>query len=65
MLTHGNVTCNTVNQLAHVDVITTDVVLCIAPLFHVAGLGQVTIPTLFKGGAVVVGRSSTPAPYSR
>jgi len=51
-LTHGNLTWNTVNQLAHVDVVSTDRALCIAPLFHCVGLGQITLPTLFKGGSV-------------
>jgi fatty-acyl-CoA synthase len=54
VLTHGNLTWNTVNQLAHVDVLSTDRALCIAPLFHVVGLGQITLPTLFKGGSVEV-----------
>jgi fatty-acyl-CoA synthase len=52
VLTHGNLTWNTVNQLAHVDVLSTDRALCISPLFHCVGLGQVTLPTLFKGGCV-------------
>ncbi|MBW0090993.1 AMP-binding protein [Pseudonocardia sp. KRD-184] len=52
VLTHGNLTWNTVNQLAHVDVASTDRVLCIAPLFHCVGIGQITLPTLFKGGSV-------------
>jgi fatty-acyl-CoA synthase len=52
VLTHGNLTWNTVNQLAHVDVLSTDRALCISPLFHCVGLGQVTLPTLFKGGSV-------------
>lgn len=51
-LTHGNLTWNTINQLAHVDVLSTDRALCIAPLFHCVGLGQITLPTLFKGGSV-------------
>ncbi|PRZ42474.1 fatty-acyl-CoA synthase [Antricoccus suffuscus] len=54
VLTHGNLTWNTMNQLAHYDALGTDRVLCIAPLFHVTGLGQVTMPTLFKGGCVEV-----------
>jgi fatty-acyl-CoA synthase len=54
VLTHGNITWNTVNQLAHLDVLGNDVALCVAPLFHVTGLGQVSMPTLFKGGTVVV-----------
>jgi fatty-acyl-CoA synthase len=54
VLTHGNLTFNTMNQLAHVDVLSTDHALCIAPLFHATGLGQVSLPTLFKGGTVTV-----------
>lgn len=54
VLTHGNLTWNTVNQLAHIDVLSSDVALCVAPLFHVTGLGQVSMPTLLKGGTVVV-----------
>ncbi len=54
VLTHGSMTWNTVNFLAHVDVLSTDRALCIAPLFHCVGLGQVTLPTLFKGGRVEV-----------
>jgi fatty-acyl-CoA synthase len=53
-LTHGNLTWNTVNQLAHFDTASTDRVLCISPLFHAVGLGQVTLPTFFKGGSIDV-----------
>ena len=61
VLTHGNLTFNTINQLAHIDVLSTDVVLCTAPLFHATGLGQVSLPTLFKGGTVVVAPKFDPA----
>ena len=54
VLTHGNLTFNTMNQLAHFDSLSTDRGLCFSPLFHVVGLGQVTLPTLFKGGSVEV-----------
>ncbi|MFD9669139.1 long-chain fatty acid--CoA ligase [Rhodococcus sp. NPDC059968] len=54
MLNHGNVTFNTLNQFAHIDVLESDRALCIAPMFHVTGLNQVTLPTLFKGGSVEV-----------
>lgn len=54
VLTHANITFNTMNQLAHADVLSSDTALCIPPLFHAAGLGQVSLPTLFKGGTVVV-----------
>lgn len=52
VLTHGNLTWNMVNQLAHTDVLSTDRALCISPLFHCVGLSQITLPTLFKGGSV-------------
>ncbi|MFG2525988.1 long-chain fatty acid--CoA ligase [Streptomyces sp. NPDC048527] len=54
VLTHGNLLFNTMNQLAQVDVLSTDTALCVAPVFHATGLGQVSLPTLFKGGTVVV-----------
>ncbi|WP_328388163.1 acyl-CoA synthetase [Nocardia sp. NBC_00416] len=54
VLTHGNLTFNTMNQLAHVDVLGTDTALCVSPLFHATGLGLVALPTLFKGGTVAV-----------
>jgi fatty-acyl-CoA synthase len=54
ILTHANLTWNTINQLAHIDIAGTDRALCISPLFHAVGLGMVTLPTLFKGGSVEV-----------
>jgi fatty-acyl-CoA synthase len=54
VLTHANITFNTMNQLAHADVLSTDTAMCMCPLFHATGLGQVSLPTLFKGGTVVV-----------
>ena len=63
VLTHGNLTFNTVNQLAHFPLSGDDVALCSAPLFHVLGLGQVTLPTLFVGGTVVVIPKFSPAPF--
>jgi fatty-acyl-CoA synthase len=54
VLTHGNITWNTVNQFAHFTISSNDVVLCSAPLFHVLGLGQITLPALYAGGTVVV-----------
>jgi fatty-acyl-CoA synthase len=61
VLTHANLTFNTMNQLAHVDVSRDDVALCSAPLFHAAGLGQVSLPVLFKGGTVVMAPRFDPA----
>ncbi|MDA2812643.1 crotonase/enoyl-CoA hydratase family protein [Nocardiopsis sp. RSe5-2] len=54
VLTHANLTWNTVNQLVHLDFTSTDLGLCIAPLFHAVGLGQISLPLLLKGGTVEV-----------
>jgi len=63
VLTHGNITWNTMNQLAHLDIASTDVGLCAAPLFHVAGLGMITMPLFFKGGTVRVAGRFDPAEF--
>jgi fatty-acyl-CoA synthase len=63
VLTHGNLTFNTFNQLGHFSLSGDDVALCSAPLFHVLGLGQVTLPTLFAGGTVVVMPKFSPGPF--
>lgn len=52
VLTHGSLTWNTFNQLGHIDFLSTDRILCFAPLFHAVGFGQSTLATLFKGGTV-------------
>src|SRR5579875_2921718 len=61
VLSHGNLTFNAVNQLAHADFLSTDTALCVCPLFHATGLSQVALPTLFKGGSVVVVPKFDPA----
>ena len=61
VLSHANLTFNTMNQLAHADVLGSDTALCMAPLFHATGLGQVSLPTLFKGGTVVIATRFDPA----
>jgi fatty-acyl-CoA synthase len=63
VLTHSNLTFNTFNQLGHFPLSRDDVALCSAPLFHVLGLGQITLPTLFSGGAVVVIPKFSPGPF--
>ncbi|MYS86276.1 acyl-CoA synthetase [Embleya scabrispora] len=52
VLSHANLTWNTINQLAHIDIGQDERALCVSPLFHATGLGQVTLPTFFKGGSV-------------
>jgi fatty-acyl-CoA synthase len=54
MLTHANLTWNAVNVLIDHDLITDEVALVSAPLFHTAGLNMLALPVLLKGGACVL-----------
>ncbi|BCW73139.1 long-chain fatty acid--CoA ligase [Arthrobacter sp. NicSoilB8] len=54
LLTHGNITWNCVNVLVDFDFTSTDVALMISPMFHVASLDMGVLPTLLKGGTVVL-----------
>jgi len=54
MLTHANVTWNSVNLLLDVDLAGDEVTLVAAPMFHVAALGQTVLPTLLKGGRLIL-----------
>ncbi|SDP45769.1 fatty-acyl-CoA synthase [Arthrobacter sp. ok909] len=54
LLTHGNITWNCVNVLVDFDFASTDVALMISPMFHVASLDMGVLPTLLKGGTVVL-----------
>ncbi|MFI7370518.1 long-chain fatty acid--CoA ligase [Actinoplanes sp. NPDC049668] len=53
-LTHANIVWNCYNLLVGVDVISDDVALISAPLFHVAALNQCLLPALLKGGTSVI-----------
>lgn len=57
VLTHGNLTWNSLNVLVDVDIVSTDVALVISPLFHAASLGMGLLPVLLKGGTVVLERA--------
>jgi Acyl-CoA synthetases (AMP-forming)/AMP-acid ligases II len=61
VLTHGNLTWNAYNVLVDYDVTSDARGLMIAPLFHVASLGMGCLPTLLKGGAVVLAERFVPA----
>jgi fatty-acyl-CoA synthase len=54
VLSHGNITWNSVNVLVDVDLAADEVTLVVAPLFHTAGLNMTCLPTLLKGGTVVL-----------
>ncbi|MFF0700213.1 long-chain fatty acid--CoA ligase [Streptomyces tendae] len=54
VLTHANITWNSVNVLVDTELGSDEVTLVVAPLFHTAGLGMTCLPTLLKGGRVVL-----------
>jgi fatty-acyl-CoA synthase len=54
VLTHANITWNCVNVLVDYDFLSTDIALMISPLFHVASLNMGVLPTLLKGGTVIL-----------
>jgi len=57
VLTHGNLTWNSLNTLVDADIVSTDTALVISPLFHAASLGMGLLPVLLKGGTVVLERA--------
>ncbi len=54
VLSHGNLTWVSINALVDYDIVSTDVALMISPLFHAASLGMGALPTLLKGGTMVL-----------
>lgn len=54
VLTHGNMIWNSLNVLVDYDVTSDAKALLIAPMFHVASLGMGALPTLLKGGTLVL-----------
>jgi fatty-acyl-CoA synthase len=60
MLTHGNVTWNSVNFMTTAVFRGDDVTIAIAPFFRVGGTGVNVLPVLFMGGTVVVPDDATP-----
>jgi fatty-acyl-CoA synthase len=54
VLTHGNLTWNSVNTIVDYDVTSSTRQLIISPLFHVASLGMGCLPAFLKGAAVLL-----------
>lgn len=54
LLTHGNIVWNCINVITDFDFSSTDVALMISPMFHVASLDMGVLPTLLKGGTVIL-----------
>ncbi len=54
VLTHGNVVFAVMNPIVDLDFLSDEVALVAAPLFHTAALNFVALPTLLKGGTVLI-----------
>ncbi len=54
VLTHGNLTWNSVNALVDYGIAHGERVLLISPMFHVASLGMGALPVLLQGGTVIL-----------
>lgn len=61
MLTHGNITWNSLNVVVDMDLRSDEVALLSAPLFHTAGLNMTCLPVLLKGGTVLLVPAFDPA----
>jgi len=57
MLTHGNFWANNLNEIFLWDMVSTDVTLNFAPMFHVGGLLCGSLTTLLSGGHLVLQRA--------
>ena len=60
MLTHGNFWSAGSDIMMCMDLVSTDIALNVAPLFHVGGLCVVTLPVMQAGGHVVLHRAFDP-----
>ena len=54
ILSHDNITWNCVNVLVDLDLRSDEVTLVTAPMFHTAALNMTCLPTLLKGGHLVI-----------
>ncbi|MGC5626933.1 o-succinylbenzoate--CoA ligase [Georgenia sp. Z1344] len=57
MMTHGNITWNSINMMIDIDIRTDEISLLVAPLFHTAGMNNCFLTTVLKGGTTVMMRS--------
>lgn len=54
LLSHGNTIWNAVNALNNIEIMSDDITLTVAPLFHIGGMNIFTTTTLYKGGTVIL-----------
>jgi len=64
-LSHANLTISTSNVARSYELASSDVSLCVMPLFHVHGLVASTLGTLATGGTVVVPAKFNPLSFWR
>jgi len=60
MVTHGNLWSAAVSDLYTIDLLSSDRVLLVAPLFHIAGLTVMTLTSFLKGAQLVLHRAFDP-----
>ncbi|TDD02793.1 long-chain-fatty-acid--CoA ligase [Saccharopolyspora terrae] len=65
VLTHGNIVFSVMNAVIDLDLTSDETALVCAPLFHTAALDFVALPTLLKGGNVVIEEGFEPGPILR
>lgn len=63
--THGSLSFQFFSALIDTDILSDEVNLAVAPLFHVAGLNTLTLPTFLKGGTIHVHQRFDPAAVLR
>jgi len=63
MLTHGNIWWNNTNSMLTFGAQGSDIVLVVAPLFHIGGLNVNTLLTWQTGGHIVLHRAFDPARF--
>ncbi|MCY1158453.1 MAG: long-chain-fatty-acid--CoA ligase [Citricoccus sp.] len=61
MLTHRNLTYQYLNAFTGTDLRQDEVMLSVAPLFHIAGMNMTTLPTFMMGGRIIIHRQFRPA----
>ncbi|MFF2779798.1 long-chain fatty acid--CoA ligase [Streptomyces sp. NPDC058052] len=54
VLTHGNIVWNSLNVVVDTDITADEIAFVSAPLFHTGALNMSCLPTLLKGGTVVL-----------
>ena len=60
VLTHGGVTFAVLNPILDLDSASDEVSLVVAPLFHTAAMNFVSLPTILKGGTLIIHETSDP-----